>query len=282
MIRLKPVKSKKDIYIAGHRGSQGGNVIGNTTAAFMAALYQGAELIELDVAKSKDGTYYLFHTGEEKLRLHGRKHFEEYTDKELAKMRMHNIFNDPTNYAPEKVFDVLPKFKGRNCIMNVDRSVKYWEDFLPKLDALGMNDQLLLKAAPSEEALKNLEKYGPDIPYLAIISDKHLDQIELCEKYKINFAGVELLFTEDSSPIFEKGIVEKLHSKGRIAYVNALQWSAECNLNAWHNDEVSITGNPDAGWGWLADKGFDVIQTDYISALKKYLFSSISDNLPSV
>lgn len=271
MIRLKPVKSAKNIYIAAHCGGQGGNVIGNTSASLKAGLFQGADILELDVARSKDGTYFLFHTSKEMLRLHKRKPFGEYTDKEISKMRVYNFDNHTTNYAPEKLFDVLTAFKGRDCIINVDRSVDYWTDLLPKLNALGMNDQLLLKASPTKEALETLEKYGPDIPYLAIISDKHLDQIDLCEKYKISFAGVELLFTEDSSPVFEQGIIEKLHSKGRIAFVNSLQWSARCNLCAWHNDEVSITGNPDAGWGWLADKGFDVIQTDFVPSLKKYL-----------
>ena len=30
-------------------------------------------------------------------------------------------------------------------------------------------------------------------------------------------------------------------------------------------------GDPDNGWGWIADKGFDIIQTDWSLPLRQYL-----------
>lgn len=41
--------------IAAHRGIAGGNIPCNTIAAFDAALYQGADMIELDVAERRCG-----------------------------------------------------------------------------------------------------------------------------------------------------------------------------------------------------------------------------------
>ena len=46
--------------VCAHRGVSGGNIPCNTLPAFKAALYQGAEMIELDVSKSKDGGFFVF------------------------------------------------------------------------------------------------------------------------------------------------------------------------------------------------------------------------------
>ena len=48
--------------ITAHRGVTGGNIPGNTLAAFDAALLQGADMIEIDVDMSRDGKLYILPT----------------------------------------------------------------------------------------------------------------------------------------------------------------------------------------------------------------------------
>ena len=36
-------------------------------------------------------------------------------------------------------------------------------------------------------------------------------------------------------------------------------------------DDAAVTGNPDFGWGWILDKGFDILQTDWVSGLSQYI-----------
>ena len=55
----------KKVLIAAHRGVAGGNVPCNSIPGFKAALNQGADIIELDVAPSRDGVLYVFHPGME-------------------------------------------------------------------------------------------------------------------------------------------------------------------------------------------------------------------------
>jgi glycerophosphoryl diester phosphodiesterase len=47
--------------VAAHRGSCGGNIVHNTINAFLAAIRLGADIIECDVAKTRDGKLVLFH-----------------------------------------------------------------------------------------------------------------------------------------------------------------------------------------------------------------------------
>ena len=49
------------ILIATHRGVAGGNIPCNTIAAFEAALRQGADILEADLAPSGDGQLLIFH-----------------------------------------------------------------------------------------------------------------------------------------------------------------------------------------------------------------------------
>ena len=65
--------------------------------------------------------------------------------------------------------------------------------------------------------------------------------------------------------------VDMLHKDGKIAWGNSIQFSAKKILSAGHNDDISLSGDPDAGWGWLIRHGFDIIQTDWVCAVKNYV-----------
>ena len=56
---------EKRILVAAHRGAAGGNIPPNTIAAFDIALQEGADILEMDLFKSKDGEIFVFHTGTE-------------------------------------------------------------------------------------------------------------------------------------------------------------------------------------------------------------------------
>ncbi|NMA64834.1 MAG: hypothetical protein GX957_01155 [Clostridiaceae bacterium] len=51
------VSSLRSPSIAAHRGSCGGNIPPNTIAACEAAIAQGADILEVDVARSSDGRF---------------------------------------------------------------------------------------------------------------------------------------------------------------------------------------------------------------------------------
>ena len=42
-------------------------------------------------------------------------------------------------------------------------------------------------------------------------------------------------------------------------------------LIARHTDDAAVAGNRDFGWGWLIDKGFDILQTDFTAQLRRYI-----------
>ena len=52
-------------FIAAHRGVNRANIPCNSLLAYKIALMQGADIVEIDVSKSKDGKFFAFHPGME-------------------------------------------------------------------------------------------------------------------------------------------------------------------------------------------------------------------------
>lgn len=267
-------KYLRPVNIAAHRGSCGGNIPPNTMVAYEAALYQGANILEADVARSADGVFYMFHTGSgnEKFYLGIDCAFEDMTSRELDEIRVNNDFGKDTPYHLDRLEDVLIRFKDR-CIINLDRSWEYWEEILPLVRKLDMVDQILLKSPCKQEWIEKAGSVAPDFAYMPIINEDITPFYEMGGNRLPGFIGAELVFSTEDSPILTNHIVDHLHEEGKIAWGNGIQFSAKKILSAGHNDDISVSGNPDAGWGWLVHHGFDIIQTDWVCALKLYLES---------
>ena len=94
---------------------------------------------------------------------------------------------------------------------------------------------------------------------------------ELLENMNINFVAAELVFAQEDSPLCQPDYIKAHHDKGRQLWVNPLLYSYKAQLTAGHNDDIAITGDPEFGWGWLVDKGFDILQTDWPLQLRLFL-----------
>ena len=54
-------------------------------------------------------------------------------------------------------------------------------------------------------------------------------------------------------------------------WVNSIVYNYNDVLAAEHNDDISISEDPEKGWGWLIRRGYNIIQTDWTLALAQYL-----------
>lgn len=82
--------ARQKTLLVAHRGISGGNIPCNTIAAFDAALADGADMIELDVSRSLDGTLYVFHGGCELVHLGLCRPLTDLTDAEIRVLRYLN------------------------------------------------------------------------------------------------------------------------------------------------------------------------------------------------
>ena len=269
MKSITELRKERGVLVAAHRGTSAGNIPPNSIAAFDIALKEGADILEMDLFKSADGEIFVFHTGMEPSHLDRHIKIETYTAEEIRQMRLCNCDLTQT-FLPVNSFDeVLEHLKGK-CKLNLDHSINIIDSVMEVVRKHGMEDQILMKSDPSDRSLKLIETYAPDIDYMPIFMQEDTAS-EKIESMNIHYVGAELVFKSEQVPVAQDSYIEMQKKKGRILWGNAILYSSRVPLSGGHTDDISLVDDPDQGWGWLADKGFDIIQTDWALHCVNYL-----------
>lgn len=261
--------AKNGPLVCAHRGVSSADIPCNTMSAFKAALESGADIIELDVSKSRDGKFYVFHPGMEKAHLGIPARLSALPSKVIKRLRFLNQDNVPTVCEINTLEEVLTFLKGK-CYINID---KFWTD-IPGISEIirktGVEKQVIVKTDTTEKYLKQVAEYAPDFMFMPIVSKKD----EVTERLildGVNCIGAEVLFKLESDDVCSDEYINAMHEKGMIVWVNSIVYNHRAVLSAGHTDNIAVTGEKDRGWGWLIDKKFDIIQTDWCLMLKKYI-----------
>lgn len=271
MNNYKKLLEKFPFLIMSHRGHWGGNIIENTKASSILADKAGADIVEIDVGRSADGYYYLFHSNSEKRLLGVEKPLYEYKASELDQMSLINTIGSKSGFYLEKLEDYLD-WLPENMLVNIDRSWFYWEDeeFFDLLRNSGKTDQLFLKSKADKKLLDLLASQAATIPY--VVMAKEVAEVELIlESYPmINLIGIELLPTNEEDEILDADWLEQMRQKDLLLIANTIDLGAGYNLFLSANDTIALTKGVENSWDHLAKYKLDVIQTDWPSFLYDY------------
>ena len=255
--------------ITAHRGVWGGNIPCNTLDAFEVALAQGADMIELDVAHSADGELFVFHPGMEKAHLGSERAIADMRAKEVRELRFHNYDRTPTQARINTFDEALEALKGR-CYINVDKFWDHPEAIYRAIKRHNMLDQIVVKSDPNETVLRMLRELAPELAFMPIVGRTHPLHGELMRS-GIRYVGAEVLFDTDDDEVASPAFIDRMHHDGKLVWVNSIIYNYKRQLSAGHSDDTALTESMDRGWGWLADRGFDLIQTDWPQMLIGYL-----------
>jgi len=261
--------AQKRLIITAHRGTCGGNIPCNTITAYDTAVAHGADMIEIDASMSADGTLFSFHPGMEKMHLGVNVQLPKLSDREIRELRYVNADQTPTQWGLCTLEEIFDRYRGR-CFINVD---KFWDhpqaisDLIRKFN---MADQIVVKTTPKSNLLDIIESYAPEIAYLPIIKNDGGIHEELKNR-NINYVGAEVLFDSENSELCSDSYITKMHSDGKLVWANAIIYNYKAQLAAGHSDDTALSISEEYGWGWLADIGFDIIQTDWTLPLRLFL-----------
>lgn len=269
MKTLQELRKEKGVLVVAHRGSATGNIPCNTMAAFDVAVRDGADMIEMGLFRNVDGDIFIFHTGKEPSHIDRHVNIETLTTKEIMALKRCNGDLIETSIGVERFEDVLEHLKGK-VYLNLDRAIDIMDSVIPIVERMGMREQILLKSDPSETSLKKIETFAPDYAYMPIFMEKPKNW-DLIKKMNIHCVGAELVFSTEDSVLASDEYLEKMRQDGMLLWGNSLVYSSKIPLAAGHSDDRSVVGDPDGGWGWLAEKGFDLIQTDWARHCISYL-----------
>lgn len=257
------------IIIVAHRGSAAGNIPCNTMAAYQAALAQGADMLEVDANINADGTLYSFHPHMERHHLNKDCSIPDMTDEEVAALRYVNYDRTATQFGIAKLDEIFALCKGK-CYINIDKFWLYPREICDLIRRFDMADQIIVKTSPDPQMFDLMEEYFPEIAYLPVIRRDNGVHDELMSR-RINYVGAEVLFGSEDDEVGTPAYIDMLHRDGKLVWANSIIYDTRTQLVAGHNDDISAAGDPDNGWGWLVDRGFDLIQTDWPLMMRLYL-----------
>lgn len=121
------------------------------------------------------------------------------------------------------------------------------------------------------------------------------DEVNLAERYELNMVAIEVIGYREDAPIMETAFLKNLRQKGLMRLISTLTLAnplanVEAEFKKWgnsrmkgavldgnillsggHDDDTALLRDPDFGWGWLVDRGFNALQTDWTLDMNLYL-----------
>lgn len=267
--------SKDYVLVAAHRGDwkdQPENSIG----ALDGALREGADIIEIDVQKTKDNVLVLMHDQTIDRMTTGHGLVSELSWKELKEVFLKRENGVATKQHIPTLEEFMSHLRGKPILVDLDKCWSMIPEVYAILKKTGTVDQGLFKGHSSIQALRDQEGTIIDsLHYIPMVDPDNFVNKEISESKGMTYVNdfisaynpiaFELNFPTETSGILSF-VVPELKKKGISVWMNSL-WGSLC---ADHDDDFSIE-NPDKTWGWLIEKGADVIQTDNPSELLAYL-----------
>ena len=262
------LRNGKTPLFAAHRGLSGGNIPCNSRAAFQAALLAGADIVELDVSISRDGELFCFHPGMEPAHLDRPELIKELLAAEVAERYYVNQDDKPTHEKILTLDEAFEMLKGK-CPVNVD---KFWTQPKKIADCIrrhGMEKQVIVKTPAKEVYFDAVEEVAPEMAYMPVIKNEDTVSEQLLGR-NIRIVGIEACFEREDAQVVSEAHIAWLHKNALALWGNAIVYNKTSIISAGHTDDLAVTGDPDLGWGWFADKGFDIVQTDWLPLIRQY------------
>lgn len=254
---------QKDFLIVSHRGEWGGNIIQNTTQSAGLAHRMGADIVEIDVCRSMDGEYYLFHDGHERTLLQESRPFSQLTSKEIEAMPVYNSIDAVSGYSINRL-DAFLEWLPSDFVINVDRAYVYFDDerFFRILQASGKVEQLFLKAPAKEEYLSNFSQYGQGLHFIPIVASPA--EFDFYQSYasKINTLGYEVVFKDGAELDHYDQFMGSEKKESPLWMANAIHLGQSHVLAGGLTDDAALF-QEGKDWEAMAAAGFTAIQTDW-------------------
>ncbi|WP_312400063.1 glycerophosphodiester phosphodiesterase family protein [Chryseobacterium sp.] len=236
----------------------------NSIMAIKKAMEKGIDMVEIDLALTKDNVLILMHDNTIDRTTTGKGKPSDYTLAEIKEMYLRDGVGSPTQMKVPTLDEVLDLTDGK-IFINLDKAFDYFDLVYPILKKRNMFDQILFKGVANYDEF-NL-KYGKiknEIHFMPIVRLSENEGWDKINNYLKNYKvyGFEFTLGKDESHLID---FKKVQDKGARVWINSL-WP---QLSAGHYDDL-VLENPDA-YEWYLKNNINIIQTDRPKELIHYL-----------
>lgn len=265
------------VFVVAHRGCWGERVPENSLASIARCIEIGADMVEIDVAVTRDGVAILMHdeTLDRTTGIEGS--LNELDWAQLRGVRLRAGSGGPhaplTDQRIPLLKDALELARDK-VLINLDVKGSAFDQAFEAAAEADAGRQIVMKmaAAPDSRKLANASFRGKTLfmPIIRECTARNLqnnctNRLSTYVPAYAPYDPVAYEITYSTEEFFAEG-VPSIQAMGSRVWVNTLS----PHQAAGAIDEHAIL-NPGATWGRIIDLGGNIIQTDYPEALIRYL-----------
>lgn len=244
-----PQGDEPEVMIVAHRG-QWRSSPENSVPGIVRAIEDGADIVEIDLARTKDGHLVLMHDATVDRTTDGSGRVEDMTLAELRSLHLREGQGSGpapiTGLTVPTFSEALEAVSGRNALLNIDKGWEHRDQLAAEIEAAGMEDHILMNGAPTADDANAFMAGHPDIQLMHALNG---DPVAEYAKFTTRVPEVV------AAP---EGMRADVGAETDL-WGNSLAYA----IGGPYTDEASLR-DPDLGWQHLVDDGIDVIQTDNV------------------
>ncbi|MCJ8152727.1 glycerophosphodiester phosphodiesterase family protein [Chryseobacterium sp. SSA4.19] len=251
------------VMVVAHRGDWR-DAPENSVWAVKKAIEKGVDMVEIDLAMTKDSVLIIMHDNTIDRTTTGKGKPSDFTLAELQNFYLRDGLGVATQMKIPTLEEILAITDGK-ILVNLDKGFDYSSQVYPLIKKRRMFDQILFKGhEPYHEFNQKYGSIKDDIRYMPIIRLDNPEDRKKINEYLTHYKIYGFEFTVGTS---EKNLIDfkSLREKKIKIWVNSL-WP---HHNAGHNDDLALD-HPNV-YDWFISKGVNIIQTDRPKELINYL-----------
>jgi len=253
------------VMIIAHRGDWR-NAPENSLQAYQSCIDAGFDGIEIDVQMTKDSVIVMMHDKTIDRTTTGKGKVSDYTLAELKELYLRSPIGVVTRQKIPTLDEVLEMAKGK-ILIQVDKWQPVKEKVIEVAKQHGCMNQIILRGTKSsKQVIEEYGKFPEGLIYIPVLVCKGDGDNEKLDDFMDNIktSVISLSFKRDDFPVINRA--KEIKGRGFRIWYNSL-WA---DFNGGHDDELAMD-DPENSYGWLLQKGANIIFSDHPFLLDAYL-----------
>lgn len=257
--------SDGQVMVSAHRGDWR-NAPENSLQAIQNCIDMGVDIVEVDLRTTKDGHLVLLHDRTLDRTTTGFGEVGKLTLAELGGLRLLNGYGVSTHHKIPTLEEAMNLVKGK-ILIYLDKSYNSIPDAYEILERTDTVDHAIFYGnKPVEQVCADYGELCDKIHYMPKINGSPLHNSDYVESFVSTMRPKGFLVhfaKEDSSALSCIPAIKKHNIR---VWASPL-WAEIC---AGHTDDIAVY-DPDASWGWLIERGANILCTDRPALMLEYL-----------
>lgn len=259
--------NSKYVMVVAHRGYWH-EAPENSILSIEKAIEIGADMVELDVQKTKDGVLVLMHDATVERTTNGKGKVADFTLEEIQQLKLKAHTGQVTERKVPTLEEAMVYAKDK-ILVNIDKADDHFEEIGRILKKTNTLDIAIVKSGKSVKDIATSLPHITGSPFMAVISlDKNTEPLKKADDYVTTYGTkiMEISYQTENSTFFD-GYYNDLKTKG------VKLWMTPCDADfcAGHHDARAISGDTDGSWGWLLKHGATLLLSNEPKELILYL-----------